>query len=33
MNKKIVSTCSPKNNMHWVCIQLYVKEFPDGYFH
>ena len=25
MHKKIVSTCSPNNNMHWVCIQYIVK--------
>ena len=30
MQKKIVSTCSPNNNMYWVCIQCIVKKFPDG---
>ena len=28
MHKTIVSTCSPNNNMHWVCIQLYRPEIP-----
>ena len=32
MHKKIVSTCSPNNNMYWVCIQYIVKKFPDGLF-
>ena len=32
MHKKIVSTCSPNNNMYWVCIQCIVKKFPDGLF-
>ena len=32
MHKKIVSTCSPNNNMHWLCIQYIVKKIPDGYF-
>ena len=32
MHKKIVSTCSPDNNMYWVCIQYIVKKFPDGLF-
>ena len=29
MHKKIVSTCSPNNNMYWVCMQYIVKKFPD----
>ena len=32
MHKKTVSTCSPNNNMYWVCIQYIVKKFPDGLF-
>ena len=32
MDKKIVSTCSPNNNMYWVCIQYIVKKFPAGLF-
>ena len=32
MHKKIVSTCSPNNNMYSVCIQYIVKKFPDGLF-
>ena len=32
MHKKVVSTCSPNNNMYWVCIQYIVKKFPDGLF-
>ena len=32
MHKKIVSTCSPNNNMYWVCIQYIVKKFPDRLF-
>ena len=32
MHKKIVSTCSPNNNMYLVCIQYIVKKFPDGLF-
>ena len=32
MHKKIVSTCSPNNNMYWVCIQYIVKKYPDGLF-
>ena len=32
MHKQIVSTCSPNNNMYWVCIQYIVKIFPDGLF-
>ena len=32
MHKKIVSTCSPNNNMYWVYIQYIVKKFPDGLF-
>ena len=32
MHKKIVSTCSPNNDRHWVCIQYIVKKFPGGYF-
>ena len=31
MHKKIVSTCSPNNNMYSVCIQYIVKKFPDGF--
>ena len=30
MHKKIVSTCSPNNDMYWVCIQYIIKKFPDG---
>ena len=30
MHKKIVSTCSPNNNIYWVGIQYVVKKFPDG---
>ena len=33
MHKKIVSACSPINNMQWVCIQYIVKEFTEGYFY
>ena len=33
MHKKNVSTSSPNNIMHWVCIQYIVKKFPDGYFY
>ena len=33
MQKKIISTCSPNNNMHWVCIQYIVKKFPEGYLY
>ena len=32
MHKKIVSTCSPNNNMYWVCIQYIVKKFTGGLF-
>ena len=32
MLKKIVSTCSPNNNMYCVCIQYIVYKFPDGLF-
>ena len=32
MQKKIVSTCSPNNNMYLVGIQYIVKKFPDGLF-
>ena len=32
MHKKIVSTCSPNNNMYWVFIQYIVKKFPDELF-
>ena len=32
MHKKIVSTCSPNNNMYWVCIKYIVKKLPDGLF-
>ena len=34
MHKKIVSTCSPNNIMHFeFVIQYIVKKFPDGYFY
>ena len=32
MHKRIVRTCSPNNNMYWVCIQYIVKKFPAGLF-
>ena len=32
MHKKIVSTCSPNNNMYWVFIQYIAKKFPGGLF-
>ena len=32
MLKKIMCTCSPNNNMHWICIQYNVKKFPEGLF-
>ena len=32
MYKKIVSACSPNNNMYWVNIQYIVKKLLDGLF-
>ena len=32
MLKKIMSTCSPDNNMLWICIQYNVKKFPECLF-
>ena len=32
MLKKITSTCSPNNNMNWICIQYNVKKLSEGLF-